>query len=537
MPTQQWDVVVVGAGNAAFCAALSAREQGARVVVLERAPEDERGGNTRFTAGAIRCAYRGVEDLKAIMPDLTEEEIAQTDFGTYTEDQFFDDMVRVTQYRTDPELVRASWCTRSLRHHELAARQGRPLPADLRPPGLQGRRQVQVLGRPDGRGCGRRPRPGRCRARHRREARASTSSTARARDLAACYDGRAVTASRVKHRRRNRRDHAPARWCSPPAASRPTPRWRTRYLGPGWDLAKVRGTRFNTGDGIRMALDIGAAPCGNWSGCHAVGWDRNAPEFGDLAVGDGFQKHSYPFGIMVNADGPALRRRGRRFPQLHLRQVRPRDPGAAGPVRVAGLRRQGAAPAARRIPHPQVTKVQRRHPRGAGREARRRRRGAFLDEIRALQRRRPTDVPFNPNVKDGRCDARARDAEDRTGPTRSTRRPSRPTRRPAASPSPSAACASTPTAQVLDARPGAHPRPLRGRRTGRRAVLLQLSGRHRPHVRRGVRTQRRCGSGRLAAALAWRDLPSMRSGSAFATGGAGVSFRPGKHGDNLAGYP
>src|SRR3712207_1939522 len=78
---------------------------------------------------------------------------------------------------------------------------------------------------------------------------------------------------------------------------------RTRYLGPGWDLAKVRGTRFNTGGGIKMALDIGAMPYGNWSGCHAVGWDYNAPEFGDLAVGDNFQKHSYPFAIMVNATG------------------------------------------------------------------------------------------------------------------------------------------------------------------------------------------------------------------------------------------
>ena len=65
----------------------------------------------------------------------------------------------------------------------------------------------------------------------------------------------------------------------------------------------MRGTRFNTGDGIRMALDIGAMPYGNWSGCHAVGWERNAPEFGDLAVGDQFQKHSYPFAIMVNATG------------------------------------------------------------------------------------------------------------------------------------------------------------------------------------------------------------------------------------------
>jgi tricarballylate dehydrogenase len=79
--------------------------------------------------------------------------------------------------------------------------------------------------------------------------------------------------------------------------------WRTRYLGPGWDLAKVRGTRYDTGDGIAMALAIGASPAGNWSGCHAVAWELNAPEFGDRAVGDSYQKHSYPIGIVVNQDG------------------------------------------------------------------------------------------------------------------------------------------------------------------------------------------------------------------------------------------
>ena len=80
------DVIVVGAGNAAFCAALAAREQGARVLMLERAPEEESGGNSRFTAGAFRCVYDGVDDLKALVPDLTEAEIASTDFGTYTAD-------------------------------------------------------------------------------------------------------------------------------------------------------------------------------------------------------------------------------------------------------------------------------------------------------------------------------------------------------------------------------------------------------------------------------------------------------------------
>src|SRR5699024_10442428 len=70
-----------------------------------------------------------------------------------------------------------------------------------------------------------------------------------------------------------------------------------------WDLVKLRGTKYNTGDGIKMALDIGAMPYGQWSGSHAVGWDKNAPEFGNLEVGHGYQKHSYPFSIMVNGNG------------------------------------------------------------------------------------------------------------------------------------------------------------------------------------------------------------------------------------------
>ena len=76
------DVVVVGGGNAAFCAALSARESGADVVMLERSPIDEAGGNSRFTAGGMRCVYDGVEDLRSLMPDLTDDEAAKTDFGT-----------------------------------------------------------------------------------------------------------------------------------------------------------------------------------------------------------------------------------------------------------------------------------------------------------------------------------------------------------------------------------------------------------------------------------------------------------------------
>ena len=101
----QYDVIVVGGGNAALCAALSASEFKKKVLVLERAPEEEAGGNSRFTAGLFRIVYNGPDDLKTLIPDLSADEIANTDFGTYTEEQFLDDMARLTEYRCDPDLT------------------------------------------------------------------------------------------------------------------------------------------------------------------------------------------------------------------------------------------------------------------------------------------------------------------------------------------------------------------------------------------------------------------------------------------------
>src|SRR3972149_5487570 len=64
----EYDVIVVGGGNAALCAALSARELGARVLLLERAPESERGGNSAFTGGTMRTVYSGLEDVRQLVP-------------------------------------------------------------------------------------------------------------------------------------------------------------------------------------------------------------------------------------------------------------------------------------------------------------------------------------------------------------------------------------------------------------------------------------------------------------------------------------
>ena len=295
----QTDVLVIGAGNAAFCAALAAREAGAAVLMLERAPEEEAGGNSRFTAGAMRFAYDGVEDLRALMPDLSEAEIARSDFGSYTEAQFFDDMGRVTEYRCDPDLV------------ELLVRRSKATLRWMQAKGVRfhpmfGRQAFQIDGRfkfwgglaVEAWGGG----PGLVEMLTRAGAKAGADLRygARANALIADDGGVHGAMARIDGRSVAIRAGAVVLACGGFEAN---PEWRTRYLGPGWDLAKVRGTRFNTGDGIRMALDIGAAPYGNWSGCHAVAWERNAPEFGDLSVGDLFQKHSYPLGIVLNARG------------------------------------------------------------------------------------------------------------------------------------------------------------------------------------------------------------------------------------------
>ncbi len=85
--------------------ALAARERGATVVLLERAPERARGGNSAFTGGSFRTVFNGIDDIRKLVPDLTDVEAARSDFGQYTVEDFLDDMGRVTQYHTDPVLL------------------------------------------------------------------------------------------------------------------------------------------------------------------------------------------------------------------------------------------------------------------------------------------------------------------------------------------------------------------------------------------------------------------------------------------------
>jgi len=397
--TDRYDVVVVGAGNAAFCAALAAREQGATVLVLERAPEDEAGGNSRFTAGLMRVAYNGVEDLKRVMPDLSADEIARTDFGTYTEDQFLDDMARVTEYRCDPDLT------------EILVKRSLDTVAWMRTKGVRftaawGRQAFNIGGRfkfwggltVEAVGGG----PGLVE---------SLTNAARKNGIDIWYGARATGlladddgVKGVQVRRAGRTTFVNATSVVLAAGGfQANPEWRARYLGPGWELAKVRGTRFNTGDVIRMALDIGAAPVGNWSGCHAVAWERNAPEFGDLAVGDQFQKHSYPWGIYLNAHGKRFVDEGadfRNYTYAKYGGVILAQPGQfAWQVFDAKVKAQLRDEYKIR----QVTKRTANTLEELVKQLDDVDADAALKEIKAYNAAVRTDIPFNPNVKDGRC--------------------------------------------------------------------------------------------------------------------------------------
>jgi len=394
-----FDVIVVGAGNAALCAALSAQEQGARVVVLERAPEEESGGNSRFTAGAIRVAYRGVDDLRELMPDLTEAEIAQTDFGTYTEDQFFDDMFRVTRNRTDPVLceilVRRSFETlkwlrgKGVRFAPIWGRQAFKVDGKFK---FWGGLTIEAYGGG----------PGLVQAETEACKKRGVEIRYRSRATRILSDGFKVLGVEVRTPGRIYELRAPAVILAS-GGFQADAEMRTRYLGPGWELAKVRGTRFNTGDGIKMALDIGASPFGNWSGCHAVQWDFNAPEFGDLAVGDAFQKHSYPWSVLINANGKRFLDEGadfRNYTYAKYGRVVLEQPGNFAwqvfDKKVLHVLRDEY-----RIK--QVTKVRADTLEELASKLEGVDGKAFLEEIRRYNAAVRTDIPFNPNIKDGRC--------------------------------------------------------------------------------------------------------------------------------------
>ena len=398
MSSQTYDVVVIGGGNAALCAALSAREQGASVLVLERAPEDKRGGNSAFTGGGFRMVHHGTEDIKKVVPDLTDDEIARSDFGQYTAGDYLDDLGRITQYYIDPDLAEAIVNNSYDTVLWMRSRGARFMPN-------YGRQAYNVNGRfkffggiviyANGGGRGLMELLYKSLDKHGIPVKYGAQATEIVRG-AQGVEGVRVRCDGIEAVIRTR---AVVLACGGFEANR---EMRTRYLGPGFDIAKVRGTRYNTGDGIRMALDIGAQSYGQWSGCHSVAWERYAADFGDVEQPHAGYRHSYPFGIMVNSEGKRFCDEGadfRNYTYAKYGRVVLQQPGSFAwqifDQQVKHLMRdeyklRGATKVQADTLEQLVEKMQDVHPQN------------FLDTMREYNAAVKTDVAFDPNIRDGR---------------------------------------------------------------------------------------------------------------------------------------
>jgi precorrin 3B synthase CobZ len=297
------DVLVVGSGNAGYSAAVSAAQHGAqRILLIDRCPEQWAGGNSYFTAGAYRTVHGGLSDLLPIVNNVDEVMAKKIDLNPHTEDNFANDMRRVCMGRSDAALSKALIQDSNSAIKCLAAN-------GVRFQLSFNRQAYQVDGRFKFWGglCLKTEDGGKSliedhmtiAKRHGIRIVWNTALTG----IAPERDGTGVRV-RVHQQGRDATIKASALILAG-GGFEANPKLRCQYLGPNWDMALVRGTPYNTGECLEIAVrDIAASPAGNWSGCHSVAWDANAdPDTGDRIASNEYTKSGYPLGLMLNVEG------------------------------------------------------------------------------------------------------------------------------------------------------------------------------------------------------------------------------------------
>jgi tricarballylate dehydrogenase len=291
--------VVVGGGNAGYCAAHAAARRGRRVMLIERAAPAEAGGNSYFTAGAIRMTHAGLGDLLDVVD--ADERLGRTEVPPYSPRQFREDMEKTTSGSCAPDLTavlvaESAAAVRWLRSLGISFRLMYERQAYERPDGSYlfwgGLAVGAVAG---GKGL---------MSSHTRIAGALGVDVRHARCCYALRRGGAGVSG--------------VYWEAPDGAGglveaesvvlaaggfEADSEMRRAYLGDGWRHAKVRGTPLNDGRMLRAALAAGAAPAGDWSTAHSVAWDAGAPPAGDRELTNQLTRQSYPLGIVVNRSG------------------------------------------------------------------------------------------------------------------------------------------------------------------------------------------------------------------------------------------
>jgi tricarballylate dehydrogenase len=268
--TRKFDVLVIGGGNAALCAAISARRAGASVLVLEGAPKFYRGGNTRHTRN-MRCAHDAATEI------LT---------GPYTEEEFWDDLLRITGGQTDEELAR------------FMIRESKDILGWIVEQGVRWQPSLGgtlSLGRTNSFFLG--------------GGRAMLNAlylTAEKLGVKILYDaevtdlriedGMFLSAS-LKQPDGGTSEIRASTLVAAAGGFEANIEWLKQYWGEAADNFLIRGTPYNRGSILKMLLAKGVQEIGDPTQCHAVAIDARAPKFDGGII---TRHDSVVFGIVVN---------------------------------------------------------------------------------------------------------------------------------------------------------------------------------------------------------------------------------------------
>ena len=302
-------VVVVGSGNAALCAGIAALEKGAEVTIIEKADKIEAGGNSKYTAGAMRYVYNNNAEIFPLLKDPNDYRIPQTEFGAYTRQNFQSDLLGFNEGKPlslhqhiliDQSYDTMRWLSNhNIRFEPIYSRQcfkkdgkyifwgGLILATDGEGVGLI-EEELKEFKRLGGK---------------------------------IIYETEALELitnnNQIKGVRTSNEDidsEAVILGCGGFEAN---PELRIKFLGEKWRKSKVRGTQHNMGKGIEMAMAVGAAFHGLPDGCHATPMDYNMPNYGNLSLPHlerkNYRKICYYLGVMVNIIGKRFVDEGSNF--------------------------------------------------------------------------------------------------------------------------------------------------------------------------------------------------------------------------------